>query len=188
MEFYSYLWLREDGTPYYAGKGTGKRAYIRGSHHLRPPKDKARIIIFPQASEADAIQSEKDLIVLFGRKDLGTGILRNFTDGGDGVSGLKHSEDAKRRMSNAKKGKPSWNKGISPSDKTRAIWSAQRKGKNTGSRPAYVLAAWHSPEAIAKSAATRTGRKFSEETKQKLRIKALAREARKRELKWQTSI
>lgn len=134
MEFYSYLWLREDGTPLYVGKGTGKRAYVRGSHHLRPPKDKSLILIFPQDSEAEAIQSEKDLIALFGRKDLGTGILRNFTDGGDGVSGLKHTEDAKRRMSVGHKGRPSWNKGISPSEKTRAIWSAQRKGKNTGSR------------------------------------------------------
>jgi hypothetical protein len=189
MEFYSYLWMREDGTPRYVGKGTGKRAFIRGSHHLRPPKDKSLILIFPAATEAEAIASEIVMIDLFGRKDLGTGCLRNFTDGGDGVSGLVHSEDAKRRMSVGHKGRPSWNKGIQPSESTREIWRAQRKGQNKGvHRPAHVLVALHSPEAIAKGAAARIGQKRSIEAKQKMRVAAFAREARKRELKCQTSI
>jgi hypothetical protein len=186
MDFYSYLWLREDGTPLYVGKGTGQRAYVRGSHHLRPPKDKSRILIFPQDSEADAIESERALIWLFGRKDMGTGILRNMTNGGDGVSGLQHTEDAKRRMSQAKKGRPSWNKGIPQTAEHLAKLSVARKGKNKGvPRPVHVLVALHSPEAVAKSAASRVGRKSSEETKQKLRVAAFVREARKREQRYE---
>ena len=61
--------------------------------------------------EADAFASEIAMIDLFGRKDLGTGCLRNFTDGGDGVSGHKHSEASLKRMSEARKGKPSSKKG-----------------------------------------------------------------------------
>jgi hypothetical protein len=168
-QFYSYLWLRENGTPQYVGKGTGKRAFVRGSHHLRPPTDRARILIFPQDSEADAIESEKNIIALLGRKDQGTGCLRNFTDGGDGVSGLRHSDEAKRRMSVGHKGRPSWNKGVRPSEETRAIWRLQRKGQNKGvPRPQHVLDALHSPESIAKSAASRCGHITAEETKQKI--------------------
>lgn len=105
MEFYSYLWLREDGTPYYVGKGTGNRAWVRESHHCFPPKDRSRILIFPQDSEADAFESERALIWLFGRKDIGTGILRNMTDGGDGSSGYKHNPAALVKMQAAHKGK-----------------------------------------------------------------------------------
>ena len=177
MDFYSYLWLREDGTPYYAGKGTGKRAFVRGSHHLRPPTDRARILIFPQASEAAALIVEIALIALIGRKDQGTGGLRNFTDGGDGVTGLRHTSAARLRMSRAKKGKI----GHSLTAEHIAAMAAGRVGKRRGPRPAHVLAALHAPEACAKSAATRMGLKRSEETKQKIRVAALAREARKRE-------
>lgn len=146
MKFYSYLWLREDGTPRYVGKGTGKRAYVRGSHHLHPPKDKALILIFPQDSEADAIESEKELIWLFGRKDIGTGILRNMTDGGDGSSGYRHTNAALQKMSAIKKGKrPESLIGYRHSDETRKKMSESHKGK-----PNHQL-----------------GRKASEETRRK---------------------
>ena len=50
MEYYTYAWLREDGTPYYIGKGKDNRAYIkhyrskvRGGFFSPPERD--RIVI-----------------------------------------------------------------------------------------------------------------------------------------------
>lgn len=90
--YYTYLWLREDGTPYYVGKGKGKRAYKNdGERTVRKPRQYARILVQHWGSEEEAFSMEKFWISLFGRLDLGTGILRNRTDGGDGPSGAKRS-------------------------------------------------------------------------------------------------
>ena len=99
-QFYAYLWLREDRTPYYAGKGCGNRAFIKGvGHRQYPPQDRSRIILFPQASESAAFALECALIRFFGRKDIATGCLRNVTVGGEGTSGYRHTNVAKQRMS-----------------------------------------------------------------------------------------
>ena len=92
--YYTYLWLREDGTPYYVGKGYGNRAFTgrRNAGQLPPPKSSELILIQEHPSEIDALVAEVFLISYYGRKDSGTGILRNLTDGGDGTSGIIHSE------------------------------------------------------------------------------------------------
>tara|TARA_R110000868_G_scaffold299502_1_gene559819 strand:+ start:379 stop:1116 length:738 start_codon:yes stop_codon:yes gene_type:complete len=101
--FYTYAYLREDRTPYYIGKGSGNRAYKRTKKCIKPPKDKSRIIFLKQnLTEEEAFKHEKYMIDVFGRKDLGTGILYNKSDGGDGVSGI--SEETKIKMSDIKKG------------------------------------------------------------------------------------
>jgi len=103
--FYIYLFLREDGTPYYVGKGQGRRQWQK-NRTTKLPADPARNVrILDGMSEEDAFAWEQTLITRYGRKDNGTGILRNLTDGGDGVSGLQHSEETKERMSSAHKGK-----------------------------------------------------------------------------------
>ena len=111
-EYYTYAFLREDRTPYYIGKGTGDRLYKKGSRVFAPPKDKSRIIYLKQnLTEEEAFRHEIYMIDVFGRIDLGTGILHNRTDGGDGVSGWVPSEETRRKMSDAQKGKTAWNKG-----------------------------------------------------------------------------
>ena len=91
--FYTYLWLREDGTPYYVGKGSGERAYRKSG----PARD--RVLVQPHPSEKDAFAAETFLITYYGRADLGTGCLRNLSEGGAGASGAKHSEKSRQARS-----------------------------------------------------------------------------------------
>jgi len=104
--FYTYLWLREDGTPYYVGKGSGNRAYIPYGHRVKmPPKE--RIIIQGFDTEEDALLAEIFLIAVYGRIDNGTGCLANLTDGGQNPPsklGFKHSEETRKHFSEVRKG------------------------------------------------------------------------------------
>lgn len=89
MIFYTYLWLRENGTPYYVGKGCENRGFISDGHVVHRPVDDNRIVIEYHSSEEEAFQAEIFLISYYGRIDLGSGCLRNKCDGGEGVSGYE---------------------------------------------------------------------------------------------------
>lgn len=86
--YYVYQYLREDDTPYYIGKGKDRRAWKshkRACGNNLKPKDNSRIqIIQDNLTEQEASNLEIELIAQYGRKDLGTGILRNLTSGGEG--------------------------------------------------------------------------------------------------------
>ena len=158
MIYYTYAFLREDRTPYYIGKGKGNRAYRRRDKgEVNPPKDKSRILILKKnLTEQEAFKHEVYMIAVFGRKDLGTGILYNRTDGGDGASGTVVSEETKRKIGEAAKGR-------THSEESRGKMSEARKGENN---PSYGKS--HSEETKRKIGEAAKGRTHSEETKKKM--------------------
>ena len=151
MQYYTYAYLREDGTPYYIGKGKGKRLYKKSKGEVGKPKNKSKIIFLKQnLTEAEAFRHEIYMIAVFGRKDLGTGILRNRTNGGEGSSGCKyteerrekrkgqsnpfygktHSEEIKEKIRQSKLGKNNPMYGKSPSKQTKEKLSKSISGEN----------------------------------------------------------
>jgi len=108
-DYYVYAYLRPKdskygkvGTPYYVGKGKGKRAFDRYNNYGRLPKDKKNIVFLRcNLTEEEAFAAQKHFIQYYGRVDLGTGCLRNLTAGGEGSSGF--GPESRRKMSQAAK-------------------------------------------------------------------------------------
>lgn len=173
MIFYTYMWLRDDGTPYYVGKGTRNRAFVK--HGSAVPPSHARILIQEFPDEDAALSAEVFLISFYGRIDNGSGILRNQTDGGDrGVTGYKWAEGKHPRGMLGKK-----SKGAVGSKHTAEWKAAQSKRMSGANHPQWkggikpvLKGRSHKHAADCKHCTALRGKKrpLSEETKNKIRI------------------
>ena len=156
--YYVYTYLRKDGTPYYIGKGKGRRKTAK--HNVHVPLDKNRIVkLEVNLTESIALQRETYYITLYGRKDLGTGILRNLTNGGEGASGAVRSPEFKENLRRQKKGIPRATETI---EKIKA-----NTVKHIGSKNG-MYGKTHNQTTIDIIRQKAVGRKLSEETKSKI--------------------
>jgi len=116
--YYVYLWLREDRTPYYVGKGKGYRGYVK--HLIGNPPPKERIIIVKNFDdEEESYQYEMWLIELYGRKCEG-GILLNTSIGGHNRNSRIRTEEefieirkeTIKKYQQSEKGKETYNRWV----------------------------------------------------------------------------
>jgi len=155
--FYVYAYLRSQDsergkklTPYYIGKGSYQRAWTcKGRFVKKPADDNFIVMLRTGLTEDEAFQWEMFYIQRYGRLDLGTGVLHNRTEGGEGASGIIIPERARQihRENRQREGRwkgdknpkaggdpvrgeknPMWGKNHTP--ETRGKMSSMRKQRN----------------------------------------------------------
>lgn len=197
---YVYSYHREDGTPYYIGKGSKHRAWIKSKGEIQKPKHTYLIcVVAEDLTLTGALALERRLIRWYGRKDLGTGILRNLTDGGDGL--FNPGPEIREKISASMRGKsrptkervkelfrikykgsgnPNWKGGPSchkkrgPRDRSEEIRKRTEKKRIARSllpkKPNHFKGKTHSPETLTKLSALKKGTTLSDEHKHKIAI------------------
>ena len=134
---YEYGRFQFDFEPFYVGKGVGDRMFSNlrtdgdgGNRHLKNTVKSISsgtfnkpIVLFQRVGdEKEALSMEMELILTIGRRVNDTGPLVNIAIGGLGVTGYKHSEEARKAISNYLKGRPhseSHNKAIGEANSRR---------------------------------------------------------------------
>lgn len=206
--FYTYIYLDQDGIPFYVGKGKDKRYYVSmhlGKNVTNPfLKNKIKKVgvnnikiqfLHENLTEKEAFQQERYWIKHYGRRDLGTGTLCNLTDGGEGASGHIHSKESRQKMafiqkdrvitdvhkkkiSATLKGNIPWNKGVSCSNDQKKRISVTMCGRTLPTEVREKIS-----EAMQGGNHPMYGKFHSKETKQKMRDAWKRRKSLFKELK-----
>ena len=156
-QFYAYMHTKPDGTPFYIGKGNGRRVRNfskRNQHHkntvAKYGRENIHIGYMECSSESVAFDLEMGLIKCVKRMGIK---LTNLTDGGHGVSGLVVTPEQRAKISATLTGR----KGSPHTDASKAKISAANKGRK------------RTPEEIQKmSIAAKNKKPLSDETRAKL--------------------
>jgi hypothetical protein len=193
MKYYVYsLTSSIDNKIFYIGKGSGERMYKhitiakrKGNHYnknkhlynkiLNIINNDGQIIynkIFESDDEAEVLNKEMFFIYECGTyhhiDGIKKGNLLNLTKGGEGTSGYKLSNETRKRMSEAKKGKKLL--GHLVSDETKKKMSESQKGHQ-----GYYKDKNLSDETKKKMSEAKKGKKFTDEHKRKLSESLLGR-------------
>lgn len=210
--FYVYLLLdpRKFYAPFYVGKGRGDRACVSAGYRSSARHNRFKMAIINKLtekgmspilsfwainlSEEKAFEIERSLISRFGRRDSQSdGLLTNLTNGGEGLSGHKFSDEHRSKIGAANKGRKrtaaqiaalsSRNKDYVFTDQHRANLSAALKGNRVGAKnPMYgKTGPLHPSYGKAGLSGDRNGmfgRTHSEEARAKISEAAIRREVR----------
>lgn len=177
--YYLYRHVRSDkNEPFYIGIGTKRKdrpitteltEYHRAYEIRRRSefwnkivsKTEYEIEIMLESDDYNFIkQKEIEFIALYGRRDNGTGILVNLTDGGEGMVGNLKSEETRKKLSESQKGekslfwgKPAWNRGKKMSQESIEKRLAATEGKWKHSKKVIDIKTgqiWNTIDAAAK--------------------------------------
>ncbi len=149
--------------PFYIGKGQNDRIMVHLNEYrlkkksylsnkinkiLKSGNEPIIFKLYENLTEQEAFEKEIFLIDSIGRKIKNSGPLTNIVDGGNGVTGLVHTEESRKKMSLKGDKHPNWNKSLKPSTKKKiseklklnnAMWrpevSEKVRQKNLGRKP-----------------------------------------------------
>lgn len=180
-DFYVYVIFRMSGEPCYVGRGRKRRwqgHYWKSSNaHLRNIMECANrklpiVFVRTGISHQESVDAEIAIIRAIGRAANG-GPLVNFTDGGEGVVGYRHTDLAKEKVRAVHKGKKLTLEQI---EALRSVnlgrkWTPEQIAKRVAKQKGQKRAA----EFGERMRQLNLGRKLTEEQKRKVSLTSLGR-------------